>query len=112
MYYLATWINAFPPSIGVSREYIPRDIMIGTSLDFRKHCKLEFGEYDDTHEDIEPSNNMVPRNRSCICMVPSFNQQGGYKIYCIQTRRHVIRKKWTKKNMPGLIKEQINLIGK
>jgi hypothetical protein len=51
VYYAALWLNAFPPSSGVSYTYSPRTIMTGTTLDFAKHCNLPFGAYAEAHEE-------------------------------------------------------------
>jgi hypothetical protein len=50
------WINAFPPSSGVSKTFSPRTIMTGTTLDFNKHCQIPFGAYAKVHEDKNITN--------------------------------------------------------
>jgi hypothetical protein len=50
--YVVNWLNAFPPSIGVSKIFRPRMIMTGTTLDFEKKFKLHFGAYTELHEDM------------------------------------------------------------
>jgi hypothetical protein len=42
---IVLWLNAFPPSRGVSKTY-----MTGTTLDYAKHWKLPFGAYVEMHE--------------------------------------------------------------
>ena len=37
------WINGLPVGSGVSSTLSPRTIRTGTTLDFNKHCKIEFG---------------------------------------------------------------------
>jgi hypothetical protein len=49
--FVVLWLNAFPPLSGVSKTYSTRTIMTGTTLDYKKHCKLPFGVYVETHED-------------------------------------------------------------
>ena len=51
--YVVLWVNAFPPKIGISKTYSPRTIMTGTTLDYKKHCRLDFGAYAETHNDKE-----------------------------------------------------------
>ena len=48
------WLKNFPVNSGVSKEYSPRKIMTGTSLDWTKHYKAEFGAYCEFHEEHSP----------------------------------------------------------
>jgi hypothetical protein len=66
VHFSTLWINAFPPSIGVSDTYSPRTIMTGTSLDYSKHCKVPLGAYVETHEENSPTNTMSERTRGAI----------------------------------------------
>jgi hypothetical protein len=61
VYYAAFWLNAFPPSSGVSTFYSPRTIMTGTALEFAKHCKIPFGAYAEAHEEYPQTNTMAQR---------------------------------------------------
>jgi hypothetical protein len=79
VYYAAFWLNAFPPSSGVSTFYSPRTIMTGMALDFNKHCKLQFGAYAEAHEEYPQTNTMAPRTRGVICLGPTGNFQDSYK---------------------------------
>jgi hypothetical protein len=56
--HVVLWINAFPPSSGVSKTFSPRTITTGTSLDFSKHCQLPFGAYAEVHEDRNITNTL------------------------------------------------------
>jgi hypothetical protein len=55
------WINAFPPSSGVSKTFSPRIIMTGTALDFNTHCQIPFGAYAEVHEDHDIITTMTER---------------------------------------------------
>ena len=39
------WLNALPINGGMSSTISPRTLMIGTTIDFSKHCEIEFGAY-------------------------------------------------------------------
>jgi hypothetical protein len=39
------WLNVFPPKSGVSKTFEPRAIILGTQIDYEKHCKIECGQY-------------------------------------------------------------------
>ena len=46
------WLNAFPHPNGVVSDSLssPRTIITGQTVDFNRHCKYEFGQYIQTHE--------------------------------------------------------------
>ena len=50
VYYSNFWNNVFPNKKGVSRAMSPRSIITGEDIDYEQHCKLESGEYVQTHE--------------------------------------------------------------
>ena len=52
------WINAFPPKGGVSPTVSPCNLPTEAKLDFKKHCKLQFGSFVQTHEENDPKNSM------------------------------------------------------
>jgi hypothetical protein len=52
------WINAFPPSSGVSTSYSLRKIMTGMALDLNKHCQIPFGAYAEVQKDRSITNTM------------------------------------------------------
>jgi hypothetical protein len=60
------WLNMFPPHDGVSPSLSPRPLMTGFSLDYNKHCRLEFGSYVQTHEDHH--NSMQARMTGAIAL--------------------------------------------
>jgi hypothetical protein len=53
------WLNSFPHPNSVSAELSPRTMITGQVVDFNRHCKYEFGEYAQTHE--QHNNIMVLR---------------------------------------------------
>jgi hypothetical protein len=104
------WLNAFPPSSGVSDTYIPWTIMTGTSLDYRKHCKVPFGAYVETHKENSPTNTMYERTRGAICLGPSANFQGSYKFLCLRTGKNIVRKQFTELSMPDSVIKRVEAI--
>jgi hypothetical protein len=70
------WLNAFPHEDGVSAHLSPRYLFTGKHLNYRKHVRLEFGSYVQTHEDH--TNGMEERTTGAICLGPSGNEQGGH----------------------------------
>ena len=52
------FLNSFPPKSGLSKIYSPRTIMTGKTLDWKKSCKLHFGDYAHIHEDRNVTNTL------------------------------------------------------
>jgi hypothetical protein len=92
------WLNAFPHADGVSDTLSPGYLLIGQHLDYRKHVRLEFGSYIQTHE--EHTNDMLPRTIGAICFGPSGNEQGGHYFMSLMTGRQLLRDRWTDLPLP------------
>jgi hypothetical protein len=45
------WLNAFSYHRVVSDDISPRGIVTGQYIDYTKHCKYEYGEYVQVHEE-------------------------------------------------------------
>jgi hypothetical protein len=60
------WLNLFPPAGGVSTTISPRGLIVGSDINYNKHCRLEFGEYTQVHE--ERDNTMVTRTTGAIAL--------------------------------------------
>jgi hypothetical protein len=101
------WINAFPPSSGVSTAYSPRTIMTGTALDFNKHCQIPFGAYAEVHEDRNITNTIDARTQPAICLGPTANFQGSYKFLSLQTGKRITRKQFKEPPMPSSIIKRV-----
>jgi hypothetical protein len=93
------WLNAFPAHDGISDTISPRTLIDSGRLDFAKHCKLQFGEYVQVHE--EHSNNMAPRTTGALALRQTGNDQGGHYFYSLATGKRVNRNHWTKLPMPA-----------
>jgi len=76
VYTAVYWLNMFPVVDGILKTLSPRAIVTGLLSDFNLHCKLEFGSYEQTHEDH--NNSMAPRTTGAILLRPTGNSQGGY----------------------------------
>ena len=75
------WLNAFPANNGVTTEYSPREIVLGTKLDWKLHCRMPFGGYTHVHEDpLITNENIQPRTVGAICLGPTGNCQGTYRF--------------------------------
>ena len=44
VYFTVLWHNDFPEKTVMSEVYSPREIISGRKVDFKLHCRMEFGE--------------------------------------------------------------------
>ena len=95
--YTTLWLNAFPSKEGVSTTYSPRNIVLGSALNQRLHCRMPFGAYAKVHNAPEPLNRTdVPRTTPAICLGPTGNKRGSYKFMSLQTGQVILRYQFTK----------------
>ena len=104
------WLNSVPSSTGVSPTMSPRTIITGQLLDYHKHCRYEFGEYVQTHE--EHDNSLISRTVGAIALRPTGNQQGGYFFMSLHTGRIINRLHATKLPMPSEVIVRVEQLAK
>ena len=63
--FIVLWINAFPSDSGISTELLPREIITGLRLDYKKHCRARFGAYVEASQDPDISNTLNDRTAPC-----------------------------------------------
>lgn len=88
---IVKWLNAFPPSGGISLDYSPHIILGQHPLDYNKHCKIAFGSYVQVSQDNLPTNTMKPRTIGGIYLSPTDNVQGGHKVLDLATAKIITR---------------------
>jgi hypothetical protein len=104
------WLNAFPNVQGVSQVLSPRTIITGQTVDFNHHCKHQFGEYVQTHE--EHNNSMVPRTIGALAMRPTGNAQGSFYYFSLSSGRIINRWQVTKLPMPDEVIDRVHLLAR
>ena len=104
------WLNFSPADDGVSDILSSRAIIVGTTIDFNTHCRLEYGTYFHTHEPHD--NSLATRTTGAIALRPTGNEQGGHYFYSLTTGRILRRNNWTVLPMPDDIIEQIHMIAR
>jgi hypothetical protein len=104
------WLNAFPNPNGVSDNLSPRTIITGQTVDFNRHCKYEFGQYVQTHE--QHDNSMAPRTIGALAMRPTGNAQGNYYFFSLSTGRIINRVHATKLPMPDDVIERVHSLAR
>ena len=103
--YIAHYLNAFPAKGGVSMNQPPGTIVTGISINCKKHCRLEFGQYVQVHEENTPRNSMQARSSGAIALGPDHGQSGGYYFMSLNTGKRIHRRSWTELPMPnGVVK--------
>jgi hypothetical protein len=76
----------------------------------KKHCRLPFGAYVETHEENKPSNTLKERTRAAICLGPTANFQGSYKFLCLHTGRRITRKQFRELPMSSSVIEAMEAL--
>ena len=87
------WLNVFPRKGGISKTYGPRAILLGTVIDYARHCQLETGQYVEIHE--KTNNTMKWRTEAALYLYPSGNAQGGAYYIKISNGERVHRNRFT-----------------
>ena len=110
MHNASLWVNVHPPKGGVS-TISPRSLITGIKFDYAKHCQISFGSYAQVHEQNQPTNTQQTRTIETICLGPTGNLQGGYKLYNLTTGKLITRRNWTALPMPMEVIAHVNRIG-
>ena len=58
VYFTALCLNTLPTKTGTSKVSSPSEIVSGNKLDFKLHFRIDFGEYENVHDEPSPTNNM------------------------------------------------------
>ena len=105
-------LNYFPTKGGVSATLSPMTIMSGEVLDYKKHLRLQIGQYCQVHEEDVPRNSQNPRTKGAIALGPSGNLQGGFKFMALNTGKKITRYSWDVIPMPDTVIARVNKLGR
>ena len=100
------WLNSLPPHSNFGNELSPRTIVTGQKLDFKRHCRFQFGEYVQTHK--EHDNSMMSRTVGALALHPTGNAQGGFYFLSLSTGRVLNRLRATALPMPDHVVDQVH----
>ena len=100
------WLNSLPQKNGLQGKLSPRTIVTGQKLDFKRHCRFQFGQYVQTHE--EHNNSMSPRTVGALALRPTGNAQGSFYFMSLSTGRVLNRLRGTPLPMPDDVIEPIH----
>ena len=100
------WLNSVPQKNGLASELSPCTIVTGQKLDFKRHCRFQFGQYVQTHE--EHNNSMSPRTVGALALRPTGNAQGSYYFMSLSTGRVLNRLRGTALPMPDDVIDRVH----
>ena len=105
------WLNAFPAADGVSDTLSPRTIVTGRTIDYHRHCRLEFGEYVQSHESGDNTVELA-RTTGAIALRPTGNTQGSWRFMSLATGREITRRRWTALPMPNEVIDRVHALAR
>jgi hypothetical protein len=100
------WINAFPHKLGISQTLSPRTLVTGLDINYAKHCRIEYGQYVQTHG--KHDNTMTPQTIGALALRPTGNQQGGYYFYSLMSGQRLHRTHCTELPMPAEVRDRVH----
>ena len=100
------WLNSLPPQNNFGHALSPRTIVTGQRLDFKRHCRFQFGEYVQTHE--QHNNSMMSRTVGALALRPTGNAQGGFYFLSLSTGLVLNRLRATALPMPDNVVDQVH----
>ncbi len=110
---MVLWLNAFPlKNSGVSANLSPRELVIRHKLDFKKHCRAQFGSYCEVHDEPVPTNSMISRTTPAIVLGPTGNLQGTYKFFSLTTGKKIKQRQFLPYSMPDTVIARVEQYGK
>ena len=86
--------NRFPGKNGVSSTMGPYSIVTGLPQPSVRDFKLEFGQFVQTYDHPDKTNNMRTRSTPVIALKSS-GSQNGWNFMSLETEKRILRYKWT-----------------
>ena len=104
------WLNALPVHSGMSCTISPQVLMPGTSINFTKQCRTEFGTYAETYEKTIPYISTQFWTKPAICLGPAGKFQGSYWFPNLRTGRLIKHRSFIPLPIPSQVIERIHEI--
>ena len=86
----------------------PRTIITGRHVDYNKHCKYEFGQYVQVHD--QHDNTMLPRTTGALALRPTGNAHGNSYFFSLTTGRVLNRVHATPLPMPDNVIKRVETL--
>ena len=71
---------------------------------------MNFGEYDEVHDDPSPTNSMKSLTQKCLGLGPTVNLQGYYKFLDVITGNKLNKQAWTPMPIPDAIIKRVEYL--
>ena len=81
--------------------------MTDKSLDWKKSCKIHFGEYVQVQEDRNLTNTLEDRTQGEICLGPTGNLQGTYNFFLLLSGGEIARGQFTEVPTLTIVMKQV-----
>jgi hypothetical protein len=104
------WLNAFPHKLGISQTLSPWTIVTGLGINYNKHCRIEYGQCVQTHENH--NNAMTTRTIGALTLWPTGNQQGGYYFYSLMSGQWLHHTHSTELPMPAEVRDRVHVLAR
>ena len=83
------WLNMFSRKCRISQTMNPCTLLTGLTMNYHRHCRLEFGEYVQSHE--QHDNSLNPCTIGALALRHTGNVQGGYLFLSLTTGKVINR---------------------
>ena len=105
LYVVNYWLNMIPRNGGILQTMSLRTLLTGLTMNYNRHCQLEFGEYVQTHE--EHDNSLNPHTIGALALHQTGNVQGGYFFFSLTMGKVINQMCWTTIPMPKEVIDRV-----
>ena len=110
---VVSWLNSFPSKSALMPNVGVRSLITGVQFDYNLHCRVEFGQYCQVHEDKDRKNRVdLERTTGSIALRHSGNLQGGYRFLSLNTGRVIVRQHFTVCPITKQVIERVEELGR
>lgn len=108
------FMNSYVDKQGVSDKYSPRELILRWQLNWKRHCKYQFGAYRQAYDDPDSTETNTQQSHSwnVICVGPMGNMQGSYYFLDLDTKVLIKRRRFTVLPMPDSVIKRVEGWGK
>ena len=112
LYFCVMWLNVTPKPNPISDKFSSRELILRLRFTFNKHCRGDFGECIQAHEDPDVTNDMMERTYDALYLGPTVNLQETFKAFELKKCRIKNNRNSPRVPMPDLMVQLVNDWGK
>jgi len=86
----------------------PKEMFTGIKFNFKRDCRIGFGEYVQAFKPQQITNTMHERTEGAISLVPTDSISGSVRFMCLRTLKPIVRTQWTVLPIPEVLVSFIN----